>query len=738
MKRFIVVLLAAATMLTPLPAYADDAVAEPDSAAIVSEEVSSEEPFAAEDDAQAEPVGDEGEESPVDGAPANGEESEEGAQDDEALPVDGAASEVVDDSDPEPCDPSADTDSSEVVESDEGPGPELGAEDEKPAEPQVGEAVVPAEEPEATEPAPESECVTAVVPEPASGTELNLEPADPAPAEPQVEEPALLEPLASAKAPSSRGGWVTEGGVRRYRDPRSGKLLKSGMHEIEGSTYCFSPDGSLVVGWVVSDGEIFYFDPDSGAMATDCAVLIKGLCAPTQAADGTSYADVNRRTPHGDDIAWTYQAGISGGWVSEDGTRTFHPLDTVKRQDMAAFLYRLAGSPEFVPSSSNASFFSDVSPETPHSLEVWWLASLGISEGWLESDGTRTFRPMDTVKRQDMAAFLYRLAGSPRYTPTRAQKKSFTDVNSSTPHAKEVWWLASTGISEGYEVGDTREFQPMSPVYRQDMAAFLHRMVTTDSFEPEAVHEYRFDSDGSLVTGWSNGAFYDHATGARVNTGWVKDGSFTGYIDAKKGGLLKSGVYKIAGSYYIFGQRGNLRHGLIELNGNMYSARSSSGRLHTNENMVIKRVAYHANSNGVLVRSTFGQSLSSASSRQKRIASIAWAEPTTPYGWCAMWVHNVFEEYGIDDVYGNACDLYYDYCTSSDPLKLKVGMIVAVSRHPGTPGGQVYGHIGIYVGDGVVLDSAGEVRVWCAEDWSDSYDGWVPAKWGWYGDRRLG
>ena len=719
MKRFLVLLLAAATMLAPVPAYADDAVSEPDPAAIVAEEVPSEEPSEAEDDAQEELDVDSGEE-PSDEEHLVLDEASEGEDfpDDEDDSVVDDAPELGGDDDAAPSEDAVDEARVEGAGCEENPCTEPEGECGEPAEPQVEEGAALAVETEVVEP--------------------NPEPAEPEAVEPQEEEPALLEPLASAKTPSSRGGWITEGGVRRYRDPRSGKLLKSGMHEIDGSTYCFSPDGSLVVGWVVSNGEIFYFDPDSGAMATDCTVLIKGLCAPTQAADGASYADVNRRTPHGDDIAWTYQTGISGGWVSEDGTRTFHPLETVKRQDMAAFLYRLAGSPEFVPSSSDASFFTDVSPETPHSFEVWWLASTGISEGWIESDGTRTFRPMDTVKRQDMAAFLYRLAGSPRYTPTKTQKKAFTDVDSSTPHAKEVWWLASTGISEGWETDSGREFQPMSPIVRQDMAAFLHRMVTTEAFEPEAVHEYRFDGDGGLVTGWSGGAFYDHTTGARVRTGWVKDGSFTGYIDAKKGGLLKNGVFKIAGSYYIFGQRGNLRHGLIELNGNMYSARSSSGRLHTNEYMVIKRVAYHANSNGVLVRSTFGQSLSSASSKQKRIASIAWAEPTTPYGWCAMWVHNVFEEYGIDDVYGNACDLYNDYCTSSDPAQLKVGMIVAVSRHPGTPGGRIYGHIGIYVGDGVMLDSAGEVRVWCAEDWSDSYDGWVPAKWGWYGDRKLG
>ena len=102
-----------------------------------------------------------------------------------------------------------------------------------------------------------------------------------------------------------------------------------------------------------------------------------------------------------------------------------------------------------------------------------------------------------------------------------------------------------------------------------------------------------------------------------------------------------------------------------------------------------------------------------------------------------MWVHNVFEAYGITDVNGNANDLYYSYCTSSNPSELKVGMIVAVSRHPGTAGGRIYGHIGIYVGDGVMLDSSGEVRIWNVEDWIDSYNGWVTPKWGWYGGRSL-
>ncbi|WP_199582651.1 S-layer homology domain-containing protein [Collinsella sp. AF38-3AC] len=41
-----------------------------------------------------------------------------------------------------------------------------------------------------------------------------------------------------------------------------------------------------------------------------------------------------------------------------------------------------------------------------------------------------------------------------------------------TPHAGDIGWLAQAGISTGYPNGT---FRPMVPVYRQDMATFLHR-----------------------------------------------------------------------------------------------------------------------------------------------------------------------------------------------------------------------------------------------------------------------
>lgn len=186
-----------------------------------------------------------------------------------------------------------------------------------------------------------------------------------------------------------------------------------------------------------------------------------------------SFSDVDASTPHKDHIAWLAAKGISKGWDNGDGTFDFRPFETVKRCDMAAFLYRLAGEPDF--DESSAPTFSDVDQNTPHRRAILWLAYKGISKGWDNGDGTYSFRPYEVVKRCDMAAFLYRLAGEPDFDESSAA--SFTDVNADTPHKHAVLWLAAAGISKGYQEKDnTWTFRPYVDVFRCDMAAFLHRM----------------------------------------------------------------------------------------------------------------------------------------------------------------------------------------------------------------------------------------------------------------------
>ncbi len=183
------------------------------------------------------------------------------------------------------------------------------------------------------------------------------------------------------------------------------------------------------------------------------------------------FKDTNSRsTPHYADVKWLKQTGITTGYTDN----TYRGGDVVQRQDMAAFLRRLVSTANKSFNLKAALNFSDVNSATPHYADIEWLSRTGISNGWAMPNGTKEFRPSTGVLRQDMAAFLYRTAGSPAYTPSAADKAKFVDVNDSTPHAKEIWWCASKGITQGWNVNGRTEFRPGNVVIRQDMATFLH------------------------------------------------------------------------------------------------------------------------------------------------------------------------------------------------------------------------------------------------------------------------
>lgn len=183
------------------------------------------------------------------------------------------------------------------------------------------------------------------------------------------------------------------------------------------------------------------------------------------------FRDVDSSVAHNGDIAWLAAWGVSEGWTEADGTKTFRPYTNVARADMAAFLYRLAGSPKYT--APVISPFKDCNAFTSHYKEICWLASKGISTGWSVSGG-KEFRPYATVAHCDMAAFLYRMASSSGYAAP--SNSPFKDCSSKTPHYKEICWLADKGVSAGWSVVNGKEFRPYNKVARADMAAFLRRM----------------------------------------------------------------------------------------------------------------------------------------------------------------------------------------------------------------------------------------------------------------------
>lgn len=126
------------------------------------------------------------------------------------------------------------------------------------------------------------------------------------------------------------------------------------------------------------------------------------------------------------------------------------------------------------PSSAQAGAqsFVDVPPGTMFYDEIEWVAANGVSTRWEVAPGVREYRPVSPINRDAMAALLYRLAGSPEFTPTG---QSFVGVPPGTQLYREIEWLAAEGISTGWTVGSTREFRPVQPINRDAMAAFLYR-----------------------------------------------------------------------------------------------------------------------------------------------------------------------------------------------------------------------------------------------------------------------
>ncbi|MER2137543.1 MAG: S-layer homology domain-containing protein, partial [Arthrobacter sp.] len=186
------------------------------------------------------------------------------------------------------------------------------------------------------------------------------------------------------------------------------------------------------------------------------------------------FADVSEGLQFFDEISWMSSKGISTGWEEANGTWTYRPLIPVKRDAMAAFMYRLAGSPDYTPPGDSP--FTDVAPDTQFYKEIAWLASTEISTGWAEADGSRTYRPLQPVNRDAMAAFMYRLADSPDYSAPG--KSAFTDVAAGSQFYKEISWLASTGISTGWQESSGRVFRPVTAINRDAMAAFMYRYDT--------------------------------------------------------------------------------------------------------------------------------------------------------------------------------------------------------------------------------------------------------------------
>lgn len=127
-----------------------------------------------------------------------------------------------------------------------------------------------------------------------------------------------------------------------------------------------------------------------------------------------------------------------------------------------------------------------------------------------------------------------------------------------------------------------------------------------------------------------------------------------------------------------------------------------------------------------------------ASALQRRFVACAHGTPSPGPDLCASWIEQAFSRLGLGVVLGNARELYDGYCHYTCLSELKVGMIIAVPRHPFTTSGMRHGHVGLYVGDDMVMDCVSSgVRKTPLGLWLSAYGLMDAPRWGWLGSIGL-
>lgn len=118
------------------------------------------------------------------------------------------------------------------------------------------------------------------------------------------------------------------------------------------------------------------------------------------------------------------------------------------------------------PGAAAAPRFTDVPAGASYAADVQWLVDRGITQGTAPG----RFSPTAPVTRQQMAVFLYKAAhGGAR--PPACTAAPYRDVPKRSPYCGSIAWLKSAGITAG---GTT--FSPRSPVTRESMAVFVHKL----------------------------------------------------------------------------------------------------------------------------------------------------------------------------------------------------------------------------------------------------------------------
>ena len=188
------------------------------------------------------------------------------------------------------------------------------------------------------------------------------------------------------------------------------------------------------------------------------SVEIEASFAKIEAEPKLPFADVSSGDWYYDAVVYVYKNGLMDG----TGPAAFAPTTVLTRSMAAQVLWNLADSPA-VPGTAG---FTDVPSDAWYAGAVNWSASRGIVTGY----STGAFGPEDAVTREQLAAMLYRYAGTPEPT---GSLDGFNDKDAVSDYAADaLCWAVDEGLLTGKGGG---WLDPAGTATRAEMAAILMR-----------------------------------------------------------------------------------------------------------------------------------------------------------------------------------------------------------------------------------------------------------------------
>ena len=209
-----------------------------------------------------------------------------------------------------------------------------------------------------------------------------------------------------------------------------------------------------------------------------CCMALALLCCGCSAGDpGLSEPKAVMALPLAEQGATVTEGFIdvpADAWYAEAATwcrdhniltgTTFNAETAMTRATVADALYRAEGSPTVQDSTR----YTDVPTGSPYVAAASWASANGVMSGY----GGGRFGGEDPVTREQMAAILWRYAGS----PAAASGEDFADEANIADFAKTaIDWARANNVLNG--TGGNR-FDPKGTLTRAQTAVILHRYLT--------------------------------------------------------------------------------------------------------------------------------------------------------------------------------------------------------------------------------------------------------------------